>query len=68
MQGSSRARQRLRGGREPKQETPAPIITLSPDKVQLIGVRTAVAEARPLDKQHPHRRQSRSPMRRGWPS
>ena len=29
----------------------APVITLSPDKVQLIGVRTATADFRPLDKQ-----------------
>ncbi len=33
-----------------KAET-APVITLSPDKVQLIGVRTAAAEYRSLDKQ-----------------
>ncbi len=35
----------------PKQAETPPPITLSPDKVQLIGVRTAAAEYRPLDKQ-----------------
>ncbi len=34
----------------PAAQAPA-VITLSPDKVQLIGVRTATAEYRPLDKQ-----------------
>jgi len=34
-----------------KQAEAPPVITLSPDKVQLIGVRTAVAGLRPLDKQ-----------------
>jgi Cu(I)/Ag(I) efflux system membrane fusion protein len=37
---------------QPKAEQPAaPIVVLSPDKVQLIGVRTAVAEYRSVDKQ-----------------
>ena len=31
--------------------TPPPVVVLSPDKVQLIGVRTAVAEYRSVDKQ-----------------
>ncbi len=34
-----------------KKQTAAPVITLTPDKVQLIGVRTAVAAYRSLDKQ-----------------
>jgi Cu(I)/Ag(I) efflux system membrane fusion protein len=34
-----------------KQAEAPPVITLSPDKVQLIGVRTAVVEMRPLGKQ-----------------
>ncbi|HUI46929.1 MAG TPA: efflux RND transporter periplasmic adaptor subunit [Nitrospirota bacterium] len=34
-----------------KQQAALPVITLSPDKVQLIGVRTAVAEYRPLGKE-----------------
>ncbi len=34
-----------------KQAQAPPVITLSPDRVQLIGVRTALAEYRPLDKQ-----------------
>ena len=34
-----------------KQEEAAPVITISPDKRQLIGVRTAVAALRSLDKQ-----------------
>jgi membrane fusion protein, copper/silver efflux system len=38
------------GAASVKQANP-PVITISPDKVQLIGVRTAVAEYRSLDKQ-----------------
>ncbi len=39
------------GGTGQARTETAPVITLSPDKVQLIGVRTAIAEYRPLDKQ-----------------
>jgi Cu(I)/Ag(I) efflux system membrane fusion protein len=43
--------QQGQGTGEKKQTGKTPVITLTPDKVQLIGVRTAVAAYRSLDKQ-----------------